>query len=788
MGVAVAGRLHAMDTRRVRTATFTITIAASAIVAAALSDAAPTGLRSLDELYVAALAGVVAFFAGSGRRWTWFVPAGVGALVAADQLTLAFAGAAIVVGLWSVLTDTRTRARGALVAGLGIAALMRTESVGFHGATALLTAAAVVPVIYSGYRLAPRRVRRRARKVALIAVGTGGLMLVGLAVGVFTVSEDLYKGMDLIEQGIVAAHDADDDATALRLGEATRHLASATDSLDAWFVRPARALPFVGQNLRAVEQLAEDTSGVARVSAQAATAADVDALQFADGRLDPQLIDNILVPMEAVRAAMEDTQSTVGAVRSPWLLDMIDSRIDQLEQQVDDNLPDLDNALGAVRIGRGLLGGEDGPRRYLVLFTTPVEARGRSGFPGNYAELVADNGDLSMPVFGRITELDNQGVPRAERTIADPSNAEYMSRYGRFLPATSWRNITASADLPSIANLVRELYPQSGGSEIDGVLVVDPVGLAGLMEFTGPIRPGEAEGLDFVLDEGNTAQFLHFDQYVQFPDRSQRVDFLEDVAEITFDRLTTETDMPSPRQAIDVLGPAANAGHIQFVTFDEEEVEYFDDIGISGRLAAGANDVTALVTTNAVGNKIDYYMRRSLRYEVDWDPASGTVTARTVVQLRNEAPPEGLPDYIIGNGIGLPPGYNRSFVSVYSPYDLEAARIDGQPVALQSEREVGLNVYSRFVEIPPQATLTLELDLTGNLVGPAYGVGVLPQPTVEPDEVDVTVNVAGDRAAEAIGDGASLDGSALRWSGPLTDKVEILVVTDAYPGLSDDTG
>src|SRR6266511_178271 len=137
VGVAVAGRLDVLRTRRAHTATFSAAIGATALLAAIRSDAAPTGVAALDHLYIAALTASVAFLAASARRWTWFIPAGAGALIAADGISLACAGVAIVLGVWSVWTDRRTRTRAALVAGLGVVSLMNSHADLFHGASAL---------------------------------------------------------------------------------------------------------------------------------------------------------------------------------------------------------------------------------------------------------------------------------------------------------------------------------------------------------------------------------------------------------------------------------------------------------------------------------------------------------------------------------------------------------------------------------------------------------------------------------------------------------------------------
>jgi len=776
MGVAVAGRLDVLQTRRVRTANFGMVVAATAALAVVVSDASPTGLRLLDELYVAAFAATVAFFAGPARRWTWFLPAAAGAALAADKVSLALAAASIGVAFWSVLNDTRSRARGALVAGLGVCALLDTRPVLFHGSTALLTAAAVIPIIWSGYKLASRRTRRRVRRVALVLSLLAGAMLVGLAIGVLSTYDDLYKGFDQIQEGVVAAQDAEADEAAIRLTEASRHLLSASNTLDSWFVRPARTLPIVGQNLNAVEHLSEDSGVVARVSALAATAADVDAIRFTNGRVDPDVLADMIEPLQGVGNSMEQAQVAVSHVRSPWLVSLLTTYVDKLDSQVTDNLPDVRNASQAVQVAHGLLGGDGTPRRYLVLFTTPSEARARTGFAGNYAELVADNGKVTMPRFGRLTELINEGVPYDQRTLDDPNLADYVARYGRFEPG-SWRNFNMSPDLPTIALAARQLYPQSGGGQIDGVMTVDPAGLAALMNFTGPIGPQDLEdpgGLSYDLTPDNVAEFLLYGQYVDFPDRSERVDFLDDVARLTFDRLTSNAEVPSPRDAIDILDPVVEAGHIQFTTLRADEALYFASLGMAGQFGMYSNDFVSLVTSNAAGNKIDYFLQRGLRYDATWDPSTGAVSGTITATLANTAPSSGLPDTVIGNDRDdLPVGTNRSFVSIYSPYDLSAARINGQPAAMEPGRELGLNVYSTFVDIPAGGTVTIELDVAGTWTEDTYGIDVPPEPMARPDLVEVNLTVAGEAPVSARGAGTQLEERRVRWTGPLVRLVHV---------------
>jgi hypothetical protein len=408
-----------------------------------------------------------------------------------------------------------------------------------------------------------------------------------------------------------------------------------------------------------------------------------------------------------------------------------------------------------------------------VLFTTPVEARGRFGFPGNYAELVADNGKLSLPRFGRISELEQGGVPGDQRKLSGPLVADMVSRYSRFDIKATWRNLTMTPDFVSLAQAAMQLYPQSGGQPVDGVLTVDPQGLAALMRFTGPV---DVAGLDEPLTSDNAAQFLMFDQYKAFGDNSTRIDVLETVARTTFRRLTS-ADLPGPRAISDQLDPMVDGGHIQFITKDVSNAVRLISLGMDGSLPPppADRDTVTVTTANAAANKLDLFLHRSERYDVRWDPRTGQVKAKLRVTLQNTAPATGLPNYVAGNSVGLPAGTNRSFVSLYSPFDLDRARVGGRETALQSETELGHHVYSTFVDIPPGGSTVIELDLSGTRKGSRYHLDIPVQPFATADKADVRVTVAG-AGSLAASDGAKVAGDTVTWSTTL-DRPRTLTVS-----------
>ena len=82
--------------------------------------------------------------------------------------------------------------------------------------------------------------------------------------------------------------------------------------------------------------------------------------------------------------------------------------------------------------------GADGPRTYLMLFTTPSESRGLGGFVGSYAELQIADGQLTLGEFDRAQDLDAQ-IQAAGATVRD---------HDEFLRTTAASATTTTARAP----------------------------------------------------------------------------------------------------------------------------------------------------------------------------------------------------------------------------------------------------------------------------------------------------------------------------------------------------
>jgi hypothetical protein len=452
-------------------------------------------------------------------------------------------------------------------------------------------------------------------------------------------------------------------------------------------------------------------------------------------------------------------------VDTPWIVGPVRSRYDELVRKVERAAYDAGTGLLATRTAPALLG-EGTPRRYLVVFVNPAEARASGGIVGNFVEMSATEGALEKVRSGRDRALNTEGL--AGRTLVGPE--DYVTRYARFAPDETWQNTTMSPDWPSVAEVMEGLYPQSGGGPVDGVISVDPIALGAFLELTGPV---DVAGLAFPVDVGNVAAFLLRDQYTQFPDDVQREAVLDQLVDAVFDRITSG-DLPGPARIGEVLGPMVRAGRLRLHSTRPDEQALFRRMHADSTLPRVRHDFVGVTTQNAAGNKIDVFLTRRLDYQVRLDPDTARLRATVTVTLRNDAPTTGLPPTVI-EGFGDPPrtqpGENLTFLSAYTPWTLESATLDGTAIAMERATERARRVYSAFVRVPAGETVRVQLRLTGELGEPGepgrYRLDLWGQALVDPEVV---------RARVAVVEGWSLEGRrglqgsgltlAARWRGP----------------------
>ena len=701
----------------------------------ALADAAPTGRPAADVAWRAVGAGLVtgaALGAGPSAR---IAPALVAAAVFAGSESWAGAALACGVLLVSVFAPMAGRVgvlvSAAVVAG-GVQLLFRLPTVEPVGATLLLGLAACTPVLWSGWRSLDERGRRIGRRVGWLAAGT-----LAVVVGPFLVAGalawgEIGRGSGEANAWRVATAAGDVDAAADHLGRAAAAFGRADRRLDGWWSAPARFVPLLGQHVDAATVGVDSGQRLVASAQDIAEVADPKDLKLTDGALDLQLVRELQGPLAAGRTVLAAVDDDLDALDTRWLLPFVQDDVTQVRDQVEEARVDADLAADVLEVLPALLGA-DGPRRYFVVFSSPAETRELGGFMGNWGILAADGGRLELETTGRSSDLN---LVSAERGVALTDPASYPARYVRADADRFWQNVTSSPDLPTVARAIADLYQQTTDDAIDGVMVVDPIALAALLRLTGPVTVPD---LPTPLAAENAVEFLLRQQYVQFPERGDRVDVLADAADATFAKLTAG-ELPGPTAIADVLGPAVRGRHLLFWAFDEEAHPLLDRLGLAGTLPPvdQGEDVLVVTRGNMLANKLDAYLTEDLSYDVEVDAERGLVTTTLRATYTNTVP-EGLPTYVTG-GADAPEGMSRVLVSVYTPYLMAASTLDGAPLSLEAQLELGRNRYLAVVELPRGATAVVELTLEGSLPPGGYRLTVVRQPLATPSPLAITIH------------------------------------------------
>lgn len=728
---------------RRRAVVFRRLVAVVAGAGAAGAGAHPTGSRLGDLVLPAALAVVVTLLAARVKPSMMAAIAGLAAVASLGSAGAVIGLAAFGVALATALTVRRAPV-GTVVVGAGVVnALLRLSLPGPHGVESVVAGVLAAVICVSGYRRLQRPTRRKARLG--VAVAGAAAILVGLvgAVAVAMARPGLEQGASHAARGLTAARQADQQQATAELTTSQQAFSGAAGTLGAWWVRPAEIVPVVSQHVRALATAAASGRDLARAGTQVSRATDLGGVRIRDGQVPLEPIRALGPPLAAARDDVSAAVHDLRRVRSPWLVGPVAVRLDDNLRRLADSEQSLRTSAELVEVLPGLLGA-GGERRWFLAVQTPSEARATGGFIGNFGEISTTDGRLDLAHFGRIGDL-NTGGPRGPRTLLAPE--DYLARYQRFDVATTWQSVNLSPDFPSVAKAMASLYPQSGGRPIQGAIAIDPAGIAAFLRLTGPLTvPGWPEP----LTADNAERILLYEQYVRFGDNSERVDFLGEATALLWERLTSG-ELPPPEAIVKVLGPAVAAKHLLVSSLDEREDAALGRAGLNGQMAPVEDDALAVITQNASGNKIEWFLEREVDYRVDLDPTTGAVAGRLRVTLRNQAPPGGLPRYLIGNSLpALPIGTNRLYLSIYTPWNLTGATVAGAEEPMESEIERGRNVYSTFVDIGPQSTVEVELRLSGSRAvveagagAGAYRLDLHAQPVVTPDVVTVTASRKG---------------------------------------------
>jgi hypothetical protein len=550
----------------------------------------------------------------------------------------------------------------------------------------------------------------------------------------------------------------------LLIDRAEAHTLNAQQRLDHWPLRHLGVLPLGGRDIRVAKAVAASATGTVRSTRRVVT-----ALQPVQTR--PPTSASILAAADALLRLHDTLEQDLERVRATRPLVAAAAR-DRYLEAAGSASATAERAGQGLKLAAGLYG-PPGTARWFLAFQNPAENRGTGGLIGEYGILESSPAGpklVKVAHYSGLNQRTDEGV-RLPKQVA--------ARYERYAIGRDWTAVNIPPDMPTVGKIITELYEQTTGDRIDGVIAADPLAVAEILRVAGPIQAGGAW-----MDVDNVAEETLVRAYVRYEDDNDaRRRFLDEVARNSFQAFRRGL-ATKPIELLRNLGTAARARHVQVYVADPAGQRAVAGLGLSGSAVAPATgDYLMPVGVNAGGNKLDAFLRRTVRWRVRLSP-DGAAQATAAFTLANDGPASGLPRYIIGPyDNDFQPGQNEQIATLYvaGGYGFTRASLDGRPVGAEAQADFGGLALTQQVGIQAKSTVTLGYQLARPAAAERLGDDRLryrlllrPQATVRPDQARIAVEAPPGWRFDRLPPNAKVEGGAATWSGTFDRERELV--------------
>ncbi|TNC19710.1 DUF4012 domain-containing protein [Georgenia sp. 311] len=576
----------------------------------------------------------------------------------------------------------------------------------------------------------PRRRRRSGRGrtvlallITLLLLALLGLMVV-FAVQARAAQADLRAAIPLVTQLREQALSGQTDAAAATAEELREHAGAARDAVSGPHWSLAAHVPYLGPNVaaaRTATEVVDDLAGdVLPQLVSAAGVVDPARLAPQDGRIDLAPFAEVAPQVVAADEAVDDARERLATIDPEEVLELMRGPLADLTGQVDDVASLTATASRAVQLVPPMLGADE-PRDYVLMVQNNAEPRSTGGLTGAFLHLRVDDGAVDL-----VEQLSAGDIGSFPEPVVELSAAEvalFGTQLGRY-PG----NVTATPDFPRSAELIRAMWTERVGGEVDGVLSLDPVVLGSMLSATGPIDvPQEAlwavgapagflgEGSQLTAD--NAADLMLNGVYREIAEPAAQDAFFELAAAQVFSRAMTGG--ADPTATVAALVEAADEGRIHVWSAHEPEQALLSGTVLSGELRGDDGDgspVVGVYVNDLSAAKIAYYQRMEVEVVAEQCHANGAQDLTVSVTLTSEVPDGAatLPASLVGLGRVVPHGDMRSNLLVYAPTGgrITGVRDPAGEVEVLPQVHDDQVVVGRRVHLSPGQSVTTEIDIT----------------------------------------------------------------------------
>lgn len=605
-----------------------------------------------------------------------------------------------------------------------------------------------------------RKIKRRNRGKRIVLGLSVALLIVALSAGWLAfraqqIQSSLAATMELLPRLQSELTAGDGDAARSTLSRLQGHTAHARNAGTDPVWKAAGAIPFIGPNFSAVTEVSVSADDVIN-RAVAPMLENFDSLDWSsltpvDGQIDVAPLREISPRISAAATTVQLSYDRLAGIDPSRLVPQVATPLTQATDSLDEARQALNAASSAAEILPAMLGA-DGARSYLILIQNSAEVRATGGIPGALAVVTAANGEIELSTQGSSTDL---GTFRPSIPVDPVQEQIYTKRIGTFM-----QSVNLTPDFPTIAQTAKTMWEdRNDGAAINGVIAIDPIVLANILDATGPVELGDFDNpavmeqlsrsdLPTALTAENVVSTLLSDVYAQIEEPGVQDEYFTAVAGKIFEALADgegESD-----QLIQALIKSSNEDRVYIWSNIPDEQNIIGETTLAGAITgptAGGASFGAYFN-DGTGAKMDYYVRRTVQLQRSCTP-EGYLQYTLAATLTNTAPidaAESLPAYVTGGGaFGVDPGTVQTNFVGYGPgkSQLQTARMNGDPVPLGSHLHGDRPVGILTTRLAPGEIVTVELDFTNVVQQSVPSLDVTP--TVQPVS-EVVLPLTGDTA------------------------------------------
>lgn len=485
--------------------------------------------------------------------------------------------------------------------------------------------------------------------------------------------------------------------------ELAEHAATAHDSSDGFLWDAASKLPFVGDDVEAVQIISSSLDELSQdalpVGLDLISTVRGGRLQDDDGRFDLELIQS-LAPK--VSRAASSTAAAETALR-PIDPDGLFSPVAKAAREVQDRVAQLNSGVSsadaATRLLPDMLGG-DGARTYLLMVQNNAEIRSTGGLPGSLSLLRADDGKVRLGFRGSAADF-----PPLARPVLPLTPGE-LDIYGPAL-GKDVRDTNLTPDFPRTGQLISAIVARGRDQKLDGVVSVDPLALSQILRATGPIKVGQE-----TFTSSNVVAKLLNESYQRLPTQDLQNAYFagasRDIANALLSGGVNEQAL------VRRLGDGVRQRRVLVWSRDTKEQQILESSGISGRLPreTGEQPHVGVYLNDAKGSKMEYFLRYRGDVKSLGCAANGSQTVQTTMAFTSRAPRggAGLSDTVAGYSTATTRGDMKLRVQLYAPTGgvLTGLSVDGKRANVGVGVHDGRQVFVLPMVLEPGQRISVE--------------------------------------------------------------------------------